>query len=166
MRQLSRETIDQLQRLAAIYKESNERLMEVLLEMQKLTNNCFDRETLGVVSDAMGIPESKLYDYITFYSRFSTERRGKYIIRMCKSAPCHVCGAREVARSICDYLEVEPGDTTDDGLFTVEFCECIGLCESSPSVMINGETYSDLTPDKIRGVLDYYRKEVSPQWKK
>ena len=160
MNQLSKETIDEIRQLADVYKNANERMMEVLLKMQRLTNNCFDRETLGVVSDAMGIPESKLYDYITFYSRFSTEGRGKYIIRMCKSAPCHVCGAREVAQSICDYLEVEPGDTTDDGLFTVEFCECIGLCESSPSVMINDEIYSNLTPNKIKGILDCYQKGV------
>ncbi len=160
MKTLSSETIQEIQSLAAIYKESKERLMEVLLEMQSLTNNSFSRETIEVVSNFTGIPESKLYDYITFYSRFSTENRGKYIIRMCKSAPCHICGARDVAQAICDFLEVEPGDTTDDGLFTVEFCECIGLCESSPSVMINDKTYCNLTPDKIREILSQYQQGV------
>ncbi|MDO4541477.1 MAG: NAD(P)H-dependent oxidoreductase subunit E [Bacillota bacterium] len=160
MKHLSCETIKEIQHLAEDYKKSNERLMEVLLEMQRLTNNCFDKETLEVVSNALGLPESKLYDYITFYARFSTERRGKYIIRMCKSAPCHVCGAKDVATAICDFLEIDPGGTTDDGIFTVEFCECIGLCESSPSVMINDKPYSNLTPDSIKSILKDYKQGV------
>lgn len=161
MKALSNDVIKEIQSLAADYKDSNERLMEVLLKMQRLTNNCFNKETMEVVSNAIGIPESKLYDYVTFYSRFSTEKRGKYIIRMCKSAPCHVCGAREVAQAICDFLDIDPGGTTDDGLFTVEFCECIGLCESSPSVMINDKAYSNLTPDKIKDILLKYQQGVA-----
>ncbi len=161
MKALSNDVIKEIQSLAADYKDSNERLMEVLLKMQRLTNNCFNKETMEVVSNAIGIPESKLYDYVTFYSRFSTEKRGKYIIRMCKSAPCHVCGAREVAQAICDFLDIDPGGTTDDGLFTVEFCECIGLCESSPSVMINDKAYSNLTPDKIKDLLLKYQQGVA-----
>lgn len=160
MKNLSCEVVKEIQSLAEEYKESSERLMEVLLKMQRLTSNSFSKETLEVVSTALGIPESKLYDYITFYTRFSTESRSKYIIRMCKSAPCHVCGARDVAMAICDFLEIDPGGTTDDGMFTVEFCECIGLCETSPSVMINDNVYSNLTPDKIKEILAQYQQGV------
>ena len=156
MKTLSSEVIKEIQCLAAEYKESSERLMEILLKIQEIAGNSFSKETMEIVSNATAIPESKLHDHISFYAMFSTENRGKYIIRMCKSAPCHVCGAREVARAICDFLGVLPGETTENGLFTVEFCECIGLCESSPSVMINDKPYSNLTPSKIREILTEY----------
>lgn len=160
MKALSCETVKEIERLAAGYKEAPERLMEILLEIQKHTSNCFNREMMEIVSVATGIPESKLFDHTTFYAMFSTEARGKYLIRMCKSAPCHVCGAREVADAICSYLGILPGETTKDGVFTVEFCECIGLCESSPSVMINDKPYSNLTPETIKGILAQYKKGV------
>ena len=91
----------------------------------------------------------------------SVKPQGRYIIRMCKSAPCHVHGAQEVVDAICDLLHLEIGETSEDGRFTLEYCPCLGLCENSPAIMINDRAYSNLTPERARDIIkQYIREEV------
>ena len=102
--------------------------------------------------------EVEIYGFITFYAMLSDKPRGRYIIRMCKSAPCHIVGAQEVAQAICDCLGVSPGETTSDGMFTLEFCECIGLCDTSPAIMINDAVYTNLTPQSAVNLIKAYQQ--------
>lgn len=85
--------------------------------------------------------------------------RGKYIIRMCKSAPCHVKGAKEIVRALEDLLHIKMGETTEDNRFTLEYCPCLGICEVSPAIMINEKTYGNLTPDSVRSIVKMYIRE-------
>lgn len=114
-----------------------------------------------MIAREMDIPQTQVYSFITFYAMLSVKPRGKYIIRMCKSAPCHVRGAKEIVDALEDLLQIKVGETTEDKRFTLEYCPCLGICEQSPAIMINDKTYVNLTPESVRDVVKrYIREEV------
>ena len=144
--------------IAARYKDEPDQLMRILLEIQSCCGNSIPREAATVISSITGIPEAKIWGYITFYAMFSDKPRGKHIIRMCKSAPCHIVGAQAVAQAIGDYLGIAPGQTTEDGMFTLEYCECIGMCDTAPAIMINDSAYSGLTPESAVELIKSFQQ--------
>jgi NADH:ubiquinone oxidoreductase subunit E len=152
----------QITAIAKRYHKEPHQLMRILLDIQKLTSNAIPREVGVVISRITGIPEAKLYDYISFYAMISPEPRGKYVIRMCESAPCHVTGARAVMESIAKTLGIQAGETSVDGRFTLEFCQCLGVCEASPAILVNDVVYKNLTPGRAATLMeDYMRGDVS-----
>ena len=150
-----------IEEIASQYLEKPEQLMNILLEVQKETDNSFPHSVAVVVSRTTGIPIAKLYEFVSFYAMFSTEPRGQYVVRMCKSAPCHVCGAQGVMEAISNTLGIKPGETTRDGRFTLEYCQCLGLCEFAPAIMVNESVYRNLTPGRAATLMeDYLRGDV------
>ncbi|HDM70823.1 MAG TPA: NAD(P)H-dependent oxidoreductase subunit E, partial [Thermotogales bacterium] len=89
---------------------------------------------------------------------FSTKPKGKHIIRVCESLPCHVTGGREIVETLKKILGIDFGETTSDGLFTLETTGCLGLCGVSPVIMIDDEFYGDLTPEKVEEIIEEYRR--------
>jgi NADH-quinone oxidoreductase subunit E len=83
--------------------------------------------------------------------------RGKYIIRICESAPCHVAGADKVVAALENELGIKMGDTTADGRFTLEFTECVGQCQATPVITINSKPYSDVNAQDIGSILNEYK---------
>lgn len=145
----------QVAEIASQYKNQPDRLMEVVLAVHDIVPS-LSEDVSAVIAREMGLSQNHVYSFVTFYKYLSVERRGKYIIRMCDSAPCHVRGAAEVLEAIKDFLDIEVDETTSDGLFTLETCSCMGVCDVSPAVMINDIVYGDLTPEKIRDVIKSY----------
>jgi len=102
-----------------------------------------------------------VYELATFYSMYSTKPRGKYLVRYCESLPCHVVGGREVKEALEETIGIKTGETSKDGLFTLESSSCLGLCGVGPVIMINGETYGNLTSTKVKEIVKRYRGENS-----
>ncbi|MCD8364265.1 MAG: NAD(P)H-dependent oxidoreductase subunit E [Clostridiales bacterium] len=148
----------QVAAIAAKYRDRPDMLMTVLIQVQKVTS-VISREVTGVISREMNIPLPKVYSFVTFYEMLSVKPQGKYIVRMCKSAPCHVRGAMEIVQAIEEQLGIGIGETTEDGRFTLEYCPCLGLCESSPAIMINDKVYGNLTPETVKDVIKQYIRE-------
>lgn len=121
--------------------------------LDKIENNYIPDEVAKIVSEELKIPLSKVYEVLTFYTMFSTKPRGKYIIRVCTSLPCHVVNGREIIQAIKEELKIDFGQTTNDGLFTLEESSCLGLCGVSPVIMINQDYFVDLTPEKVKEIL-------------
>lgn len=160
-RQLTPEMEREITAIAERYHREPHQLMKILLAVQKVAYNSFPREAAVVVSRVTGLSEARLYSYITYYTMFSPVQRGDYVVRMCKSAPCHVRGAKAVMEAISRTLGIEPGETTADGRFTLEYCQCLGLCEHAPAIMINDKVYSGLTPGRAATLIeDYMRGDV------
>ena len=109
-----------------------------------------------VIAREMGISLSQVYNFITFYAMLSTKPHGKFTVRICKSAPCHVNGASEVIHAIQNQLGIKMGETTEDGRFTLEYCPCLGLCDIAPTIMINNEVYGNLTAETAKDVIKMY----------
>jgi NADH:ubiquinone oxidoreductase subunit E len=103
------------------------------------------------------LPVAKAYGVATFYSYFKVGERGKYVIRICESAPCHVAGAQEVVMALEKELGIKMGDSTPDGKFALEFAECVGQCQATPVITVNSKPYGDVTPEKVAAILAEYR---------
>ncbi len=110
------------------------------------------------VALATELPLSQLYGVATFYSLFSTKPKGRYVIRVCESAPCHVEGASAVMTALKSCLGIDFGETTDCGLFTLEATSCIGVCGVAPALMVNDEVHGNLEPDDIPMIIRKYQK--------
>ena len=105
------------------------------------------------IAEETGIAPAKVMGVATFYTQFRLKPVGKYLIMLCQGTACHVNGSELIQQAIKDELGISDGETTDDGLFTLKNVACLGCCSLSPVMMINGETYSSLTPDKARNIL-------------
>ena len=118
-------------------------------------------ELLNYIALATGNKPAKVLGVATFYAQFRLEPVGKYLIMLCQGTACHVNGSEEIEKAVCEELNIKEGETTADGLFTLNNVACLGCCSLSPVMMINGETYGTLTPAKARKILaDLRAKEV------
>ena len=147
----------------SIVKENGKERRNVLVILHQIQEetpgNYIRKGDLRKVAEMLDLPFSDLHGVTTFYSMYSTKPRGKYIIRVCESGPCALMGADNVFNVLKEELEIDLYETTEDGLFTLEPSSCLGICGVAPAMMVNKETYGNLTPEKIREVLRQYRNE-------
>jgi NADH-quinone oxidoreductase subunit E len=114
-------------------------------------------EAIIEAAKMFGQPAIEAYGVAGFYSMFSTEPRGRNIIRICESAPCHIAGADKVVTALEKALGINMGDSTADGRFTLEFTQCVGQCQATPVITVNGKPYYDVRPETIPGILAEYK---------
>jgi NADH:ubiquinone oxidoreductase subunit E len=115
---------------------------------------------IEAISNVLDISPAEVHGVVTFYSFLNTEPKGKYIIRLCKTISCDMAGKDRIVRVLQKELGIEFGQTTRDGLFSLEFTNCIGMCNEGPAMLVNEDVYSHLTPEKVVDILDKYRDEV------
>ncbi|MFZ7133553.1 MAG: NADH-quinone oxidoreductase subunit NuoE [Eubacteriales bacterium] len=108
---------------------------------------------LKYVAKETGVKPAKVYGVATFYTQFRLEPVGEYLIMLCQGTACHVNGAKSIEEAVCEELNIKEGETTEDLLFTLNNVACLGCCSLSPVMMINGETYGNLTPQKAKEIL-------------
>jgi NADH:ubiquinone oxidoreductase subunit E len=113
-------------------------------------------QILEWVSETTGIPSSRMYGVITFYSQFYLEPKGKHTIRCCQGTACHVKGGKAVAEAIEEQLGVSDGETTSDMLFTYETVQCVGTCFLAPVVMVGENYHSEMTRGAVKKTLARY----------
>lgn len=143
------------------YHYAPENLIQIMLEAQGLSGrNYLPKEWVEYVAKALDLPLNKVYGVITFYAMFSTEPRGKVLIEVCKSGPCHVAGAGDVESLLHKELGIRPGETTQDGVFSLERSSCFGACDISPAIKIGEQVYGNLTEESLKAVVDTYRGEA------
>jgi NADH-quinone oxidoreductase E subunit len=136
------------------YEKCSENILFALHDIQDSKDEKFlSFEDLKAVSKYFNIPLSKVKGIATFYSMFSLEKRGKYIIRVCESAPCHVRGSINIIKAFKNYLNIDIGETTNDGLFTLETTSCLGVCGVAPACMINETVYGNLDDEKVKSII-------------
>lgn len=104
---------------------------------------------------------ARVYGVATFYTQFRFEPVGKYLIMLCQGTACHVNGSKQVEEAVMDYLDIKEGETTPDGLFTLNNVACLGCCSLSPVMMINDDTYGQLTRDKVTHILAELKEKAS-----
>ena len=110
-------------------------------------------DVLKYIADKTGNKRAKIYGIATFYAQFRLKPVGKYMILQCQGTACHVNGSAEISRAICDELKIKSGETTPDGMFSLEEVACLGCCSLAPVIMVNGEAYGKLTPEKARKII-------------
>ena len=140
------------------YAEERTPLMMILSDIQK-EYGYIPLEVQEIVSEKTGISVAEIYGVVTFYSFFSLKPKGKYIIGCCLGTACYVKGAQQIIDKFSEVLGIAPGETTADGMFTIDALRCIGACGIAPAVTINGKVYPKMTVDKVAEVVKEYRSK-------
>lgn len=122
-------------------------------------------EVLERVGDDLGIPYSKMFGVLTFYSQFYQEPRGKFILRVCVGTACHVRGAGLLVDKVKENLHIEAGENTEDMMFTLEPVACLGSCALAPMAMVNGTSYGKLSSERMLGLIQQLQDEIAAESK-
>lgn len=105
------------------------------------------------IAENLGVPASRLFGIVTFYSQFRLRPVGKNLIKVCHGTACHLSGAERIAQALTQTVGTEEGETSQDGRFTVERIACLGCCSLGPCMMLNGEVHGRLTPEGVTKII-------------
>ena len=135
------------------YADETTPLMMILSDIQK-EYGYIPLEVQELVSERTGISVAEIYGVVTFYSFFSLKPKGKFVIGCCLGTACYVKGAQQVIDKFSELLGINPGQTTEDGLFTLDALRCLGACGIAPAVSVNGKVYPKVTVNQVQGIID------------
>jgi len=138
-----------------VKKTKNRDVVGRLQEIQA-KHNYLPKKDLVRITEELDMPLSQTYSLATFYKAFSLRPRGKFLISVCMGTACHVRGAEKILDEIQRTLKIKPGQTSDDGQFTLETVNCLGACALGPLMVINKEYYGSMNPKKVGTVLKKY----------
>ena len=150
------EKYEKLAQVIQDHKEQKGALMPVLQEAQNIFG-CVSEDVQKIIAEGLGVTLSEVYGVATFYSQFSLQPKGEYVCGVCLGTACYVKGSQAVLDKLCEELEINPGDTTKDGKFTVQATRCLGACGLAPVMMINDDVFGRLTPAEIPGIIEKYK---------
>jgi len=137
------------------YKGKKGGLITLLQDIQSVYTY-LPKTALQLVEKELNYPLSELYAVATFYAQFKLKPSGKYSIKVCKGTACHVQNANAVMNALMEHLQVEDGETTEDGKYTLEAVSCLGCCSLAPAIMIADETYGKLTGESaVKAVKNF-----------
>lgn len=147
------------------YPDASRDSLIPLLQAVQERQGYLSREAVVRIGEHLRLPTSKIYGVATFYNQFRFQPQGRFHVQVCRGTACHVKGSAAVLDEIQRCLKVTPGQTTRDGLFSLEVVACIGACGLAPVIAINGEFHAGVTTKKVEAILDSYRKRASEDGK-
>ena len=155
-------TLTKVDEITNKYHSNDSWLVMILQDIQE-KYNFLPEAALKRVAENLNIPLSRVYNVATFYSSFSLKPRGRHTVTCCLGTACHVRGGERIVNALSSLLQVEPGDTTEDGLFTLDTVRCLGACALAPVVVIDGKYHSKMTQRKasrlVQGVRSAERRK-------
>lgn len=159
---LQESAVKQIKEIVERYKNETTPLMMILEDIQK-EYGYIPLEVQELVSDLTGIPVSEIYGVVTFYSFFSLTPKGKYVIGVCLGTACYVKGSQLVLDKFGELLHIQPGETSEDGLFTLDVLRCVGACAIAPAVTINGKVYPQVKVDGVAKIISDIKTQEAAQ---
>ena len=152
---LHQDKLQEFEMVLKRYENTQGNLMPILNESQRIFD-CVSFPIQKLISEATGIPMAEIYGVITFYSHFSLEPKGKYIINVCMGTACYVKNAQRILEELEKETGAKAGGTSPDGKFTIEANRCIGACGLAPVITINNDVYGRLTIDQVAAIISKY----------
>jgi len=141
------------------YDRTGDNLLAILHDLQNASPEHYLSDgDLRAAADHLGLSYSFVYGVATFYSMYSLKPRGKNLIRVCLSPPCHLLGSSTISRELIRLLGIGFGETSADKLFTLEMTSCLGVCGVAPAMMVNDRVYGNLTAERIAAVIEDLRR--------
>jgi len=150
------EELDKLDEIVDRYSGEAGYLIPALKDAQDLFGYV-PAEVQRRLAEGMNIPPSHIYGVVTFYSFFTIEPRGKHTIRLCLGTACYVKGAKEMLEILQRELSIDVGETSDDGLFTLEAVRCLGACGLAPAMLVGEDTFGNVIPKDTLTILEGYK---------
>jgi len=133
-------------------------LIPILQEVQA-NEGFLSRESIAKVGAELHLPASKIFGVATFYNMFRFVPKGKYHVMVCRGTACHVKGSKRVLDMVTKTLKLQPGETSRDGLFSLEVVACMGACGLAPVVNINGQFHAKVSPMKLQRIIEECREK-------
>ncbi len=156
MAKLNAAAAAKIEEICSRYVDEKTPLMMILSDIQN-EYGYIPLEVQELVSKKTGISVAEIYGVVTFYSFFSLTPKGKYVIGCCLGTACYVKGAQNVIDKFSELLNIAPGETSEDGLFTLDALRCIGACGIAPAVSINGKVYPKVEVGQVSKIIDDYK---------
>lgn len=124
-----------------------------ILQEVKRTHHVIDSYTMQIVADALEIHPVEVHSVASFYAFLGTEKQGEFVVRLCRTISCDLADKDAVARQLQTNLGVGFGSTTADGKFTLEWANCMGMCDQGPALLVNDRVFTRVTPEKVHEIL-------------
>ncbi|MCR4610490.1 MAG: NAD(P)H-dependent oxidoreductase subunit E [Lachnospiraceae bacterium] len=153
---ISEDGIKTINEICDRYADERTPLMMILSDIQN-EYGYIPLDVQQIVSERTGISVAEIYGVVTFYSFFSLEPKGKYVIGCCLGTACYVKGAQQVIDKFSEILDIKPGQTTKDGMFTLDALRCIGACGIAPAVTINGKVFPKMSMEQVAPIVESYQ---------
>ena len=145
----------ELDKILARHKGERGSLIPVLQEVQEV-QGYISQDAIREISAALKIPATDIFGVATFYAQFHLKPRGRHVVRVCQGTACHVRGSAKILAEVEKELGIQPGENTEDLLYTLEPVACLGCCGLAPVMMIDEDTHGRLTADKVAAILAKY----------
>lgn len=145
-----------IDRIIEKYKDQQGALIPVLHQVQEVFGY-LPEDVQAYIAEKLNIPLSEVYGVVSFYTLFSTQPKGKYKVSICLGTACYVKGAGQILSQFEKELNVKVGGTTEDGLFTLEACRCLGACGLAPVLMVNDNVHGRLTTNDVTAIINKYK---------
>ncbi|MCD6452749.1 MAG: NADH-quinone oxidoreductase subunit NuoE [Dehalococcoidales bacterium] len=144
---------------AIIHRHNLERgaVIPILQEIQQ-TYGYVSKAAIQRIAENINVSASEIFGIVTFYAQFRLEPLGKNLIKVCHGTACHLSGADMVTDTLAQVTGAKEGETSQDGLFTIERVACLGCCSLAPVMMVNGEVHGRLTPERVSKIIKNIRK--------
>jgi len=149
--------------LAEKFEHKRDGMMPMLETIQE-KYRCVSDFAMQEVARQLGVFPTEVYGVVSFYSFLSTEPRGKFAIRLCRTLSCDFAGKREVAQQLENELGIRFGETTKDRLYSLEYCNCLGMCDHGPAMLVNNDVYTMVHPELVSEVIEDYRRTSGPAY--
>ncbi len=147
----------EIQALVDHHGRERSALLPVLQGIQRKYSHISD-DAMQVVADLLGIHPSEVYGVVSFYSFLGHEKRGKFVIRLCRTISCEMQNKDRIARQLENDLGIRFGQTTEDKRFTLEWANCIGMCDQGPALLVNDRVYTRVTPGMVHEIVEECRR--------
>lgn len=155
---LNEKSVAQVHEIINEYRPFKTPLMMILSKVQN-EFGYIPLEVQEIISKELNIPVATIYGVVTFYSFFSLKPKGRVVIGVCLGTACYVKGSQQVIDKFCEILKIKPGETTEDGEFTIDALRCIGACGVAPAVSINGTVYPKVSVSDVQKIINHYKGE-------
>ena len=160
--QFNNEQMTEFKSLVARYPEGKQKsaLLPVLHLAQDSFGGWLPTEAMDYVAGLLAIEPIEVYEVATFYSMYNLKPVGKFVFEVCQTGPCMISGSENISTYIQKQLDIKPGETTKDGMFTLKLVECLGACGYAPMMQV-GKIYREhLTKEKVDAIIAEYRMQV------
>lgn len=147
---------DEIQGHLSKYPDKRSAVMPLLYIAQEEYGH-LTREAMDEVAAILELEPTHVYSIVGFYTMYFDQPKGEYLLQVCNDLPCALRGADGFTQAVADHLGIEIGQTTDDGLFTLQNVMCIAACDKAPAMQINFKYYEDLDEEKVKRILDDLR---------
>ena len=161
MAKLSSETQERIRALKDHYPERRSAVMPALQYAQKELG-VLEEDTLNEVAALLEVPANQTAEVVSFYTMFDREKKGKYKIEVCHNLACSLMGAEKVIGQIEEKTGITCGETSADGMFTLQRAECLGACGWAPMLMIGDRYYEFLTREKVDAIIEALKEGKTP----